>query len=56
MGAGMISVNITFKHLNPNADTIWNRLARELGREPTNAEAKAEVKRILSEGHKPPAR
>ncbi len=52
----MISVNITFKQLNPNADTIWNRLARELGREPTNVEAMVEVKRILSEGRKPPAR
>jgi hypothetical protein len=56
MGAGMISVNVTFRHLNPDADTIWNRLSRELGREPTNAEAMAEVKRILSEGRQPPAR
>jgi hypothetical protein len=52
----MFAVNVTFKHLNPNADTIWNRLARELGREPTNAEAMAGVKRILSEGRQPPAR
>ena len=44
----MFEVNVTWKHLNPNADTIWNRLARELGREPTNEEAIAEVKRILS--------
>jgi hypothetical protein len=30
-------------------DTIWKRLAAKLGREPTHAEAVAEVKRILSE-------
>jgi hypothetical protein len=51
----MFVVNVTFKHLNPNADTIWNRLARELGREPTDAEATAEVKRILSEARRKPA-
>jgi hypothetical protein len=48
----MFVVNVTFKHVNPNADTVWNRLARELGREPTNAEATAEVKRILSEARR----
>lgn len=32
---------------NRNPATIWNRLAEKLGREPTNDEAKAEVKRIL---------
>lgn len=32
---------------NPN--TVWNKLAAKLGREPTNAEAAAEVKRILAE-------
>jgi len=31
------------------AETIWNALARKLGRQPTNAEAKAEIKRILQE-------
>jgi len=31
--------------------TIWEALAQKLGREPTNAEARAEVKRILAEGH-----
>lgn len=30
--------------------TIWEALAAKLGREPTNREACAEVKRILSEG------
>lgn len=34
---------------NNNPDTIWNKLAARLGREPTNAEATAEVKRILTE-------
>lgn len=32
---------------NANPDTIWNKLARRLGREPTNEEAKQEVLRIL---------
>ena len=30
--------------------TIWQALADRLGREPTHAEACAEVRRILSEG------
>jgi hypothetical protein len=29
--------------------SIWDVLAKRLGREPTNAEATAEVKRLLSE-------
>jgi len=40
-------VTITFHNSNP--DTIWNRLAARLGREPTNAEAAEEVRRILRE-------
>jgi len=40
-------VTITFHNANP--DTIWNRLAARLGREPTNAEAAEEVRRILRE-------
>lgn len=31
--------------------TVWEALAERLGREPTNKEACAEVKRILSEAH-----
>jgi hypothetical protein len=31
--------------------TIWEALATRLGREPTNAEANAEVRRILREGY-----
>lgn len=42
-----LSVSITFH--NPNPNTIWNRLAVKLGREPTRAEAAEEVKRILRE-------
>ena len=42
-----VSVNTTWHNANPN--TIWNRLAAKLGREPTAAEAKAEVRRILEE-------
>ncbi len=41
------TVTTTWHNDNPN--TIWNRLAAKLGREPTNAEAAAEVKRIMSE-------
>ena len=43
----MIAVTVTFHNSNP--DTIWNRLAARLGREPTNQEAAAEVRRILQE-------
>jgi hypothetical protein len=42
-------VTVTTTWRNGNPDTIWNRLAARLGREPTNAEAEAEVKRILAE-------
>ena len=40
-----LRVSITWENSNPN--TIWNRLAKRLGRQPTNAEAAAEVRRIL---------
>lgn len=42
-------MKITTSFTNSNPNTIWNRLAAKLGREPTNEEATAEVKRILSE-------
>lgn len=45
-----MQAKVTFTNNNP--DTIWNRLAAKLGREPTNEEAKVEVKRILAEGTK----
>ena len=38
---------------NPNPDAIWNRLAARLGREPTNVEAGAEVRRILRNEQQP---
>ena len=41
-----MKITITWTNNNPN--TIWNQLAAKLGREPTKAEAVAEVKRILS--------
>lgn len=41
------TVNTTFTNNNPN--TIWNVLARKLGREPTNEEARAEVRRLMDE-------
>jgi hypothetical protein len=43
-----MQVNITWQNANPN--TIWAKLANRLGREPTNAEAKQEVQRILDDG------
>ena len=42
-------MQITISVTSDSPDTIWHRLAMKLGREPTNAEAIAEVKRILSE-------
>lgn len=44
------TMKITTTFTNNNPDTIWNRLAARLGRQPTNAEAAAEVKRILTDG------
>ena len=43
-----MEVVITWGNAGPH--TIWATLARQLGREPTPAEAKAEVLRILDEG------
>lgn len=34
-------------HASNNPDTIWNRLAERLGREPAEAEAAEEVRSIL---------
>ncbi len=42
-------MKITTTWANNNPDTIWNRLAAKLGRQPTNAEAEAEVKRIMTQ-------
>ncbi len=42
-------IKITTTWHNPNPNTIWNKLAVRLGREPTNEEARQEVSRILSE-------
>lgn len=44
----MIQLIISVRNDNPN--TIWNRLAARLGRQPTHAEARAEVQRIAAEG------
>lgn len=40
---------VTFTVTNNNPNTIWNKLAARLGREPTNKEAADEVRRILRE-------
>lgn len=42
-----MAVAITFTVRNDNPATIWSRLAARIGREPTSAEARAEVLRIL---------
>lgn len=42
-----IKITIDFHNTNPN--TIWNKLAVKLGREPTRQEAAEEVRRILRE-------
>jgi hypothetical protein len=42
-----LKVEITWRNDNP--DTIWNVLARKLGREPTSAEVRDEIRRILEE-------
>jgi len=44
-----MKITVTWHNANPN--TIWGKLAAKLGREPTNAEATAEVKRILRESN-----
>ena len=45
-----MQTTIRFENLNKNSEkpTIWDALATKLGREPTNEEITAEVKRILS--------
>lgn len=43
----MLRVSISWRNDDPS--TIYNVLKRKLGREPTNAELKAEVLRILRE-------
>lgn len=40
-------MRVTTTWTNRNPDTVWNRLAVKLGREPTAEEARAEVQRIL---------
>ena len=42
-----MKLTVSFRNDNPN--TIWNTLARRLGREPTDEEGAAEVRRILEE-------
>jgi hypothetical protein len=40
-------MQITFTVTNKNPNTIFNKLAAKLGRNPSNAEIKTEVNRIL---------
>ena len=46
-----MAVQVTITWHNAGTHTIWGRLAARLGRAPTNAEAAAEVKRILAEAN-----
>ncbi len=48
-------MKITVTHHNSVAGSIHSKLAAKLGREPTNAELKAEVTRILSEAKPKPS-
>lgn len=43
-------MRITTTWRNDNPQTVANALARKIGREPTSAELKEEVLRILREG------
>jgi hypothetical protein len=45
-------MRVTFTVRNDNPNTIHNRLKARLGREPSNAELRAEVSRILSEAER----
>lgn len=45
-----VAITITVQNASPN--TIWNKLAARLGREPTNQEAAEEVRRILREARR----
>ena len=47
MGDAMIRTTIAFHNAGPH--TIWAKLSDRLGRDPTNAEAADEVKRIIAE-------
>ena len=42
-----MKITVTWHNAGPH--TIWGKLAEKLGREPTNDEAAAEVRRILAE-------
>lgn len=42
-----MKITVTWHNAGPH--TIWGQLAARLGREPTNAEAAEEVRRILRE-------
>lgn len=44
-----MSIKVTMSFNNPNPNTVWNKLAARLGREPTRQKAAEEVRRILQE-------
>lgn len=45
----MTVITVTTSWHNDNPNTIWNRLAARLGREPTKAEVIAELRRIIAD-------
>lgn len=44
-----MTVKVTIEFVNNDPNTIWNKLAAKLGREPTSTEAREEMLRILRE-------
>jgi predicted ATPase len=47
----MFNVTFTIGHTGAHKPTIYEALKTKLGREPTDAELRADVQRILSESH-----
>jgi hypothetical protein len=45
-----ITITTTWRSSKENPDSIYSKLAAKLGRQPTNAELKADWNRILEEG------
>ena len=46
-----VTVTVTVAHLGAHKPTIYEVLRDKLGREPTNAELRADVARILDESY-----
>ena len=42
-----MAIKVTTTWHNPNPNTVWNKLAARLGREPTDEEIRTEINRIM---------